>query len=178
MGPNNRRNIIGASLIALAVLLFWALVMPERRKASDFQENVQMQEADLSERLQIAQKLKELKDNSVSRETDIKNLGLIVPSKKDIAELISSFDKISSISGMQLLQINAQPQAVVPTDAFNGVSVVADLSGDFNSIKSFLENIEQNIRLLDVETIQISPDVQSSSTQVRISLQAKAYFLK
>jgi Tfp pilus assembly protein PilO len=180
MALNNQRNLVGSVILALAMLLFWALVMPERRKVSEFHLALEARQSDLNQRLETSNKIKQIKEEAIAKDTDIKNLGLIVPSKKDVAELISAFDKISSISGMQLLQINIQPQANVPTDPLNGISLSADIMGDFNSIKTFLENIEQNIRLLDIDNIQVAPGSEGSpsGSQVKISLQAKAYFLK
>ena len=159
------------------MLTFWVLVMPEHRKISEFEAAIQLREAELNERSEIAKKIKEITKKSQDRAIEISNLALIVPSKKDVAELISAIDRISTISGMQLAQINIQPQPDTPTDPFNGMTVNADVSGEFGSVRTFLENLEQNIRLLDVETVQLSPSSEASTSALKMSIQAKSYFL-
>lgn len=179
MGPNNnRKNVIGSVIIALALLTFWVLVMPERKKIGEFNDAIQLRQTDLDDRVAIDKKIRDINKRAEDRAIEIKNLGLIVPSKKDVAELISAMDRIATISGMQLAQINIQPQPDTPNDPFNGLTVTADVSGEFGSIKNFLENLEQNIRLLDVDSVQLAPTSETLTSVLNVSIQARAYFLK
>src|SRR3989344_8024829 len=117
MGPNNnRKNVIGSVIIALAFLTFWVLVMPERKKIGEFNNAIELRDADLNDRVAIDKKIRDINKKAEDRAIEIKNLSLIVLSKKDVAELISAMDRIATISGMQLAQINIQPQPDKPTD--------------------------------------------------------------
>lgn len=70
---------------------------------------------------------------------------------------------------------NAATQQEVPVVSANAVSFSVEVAGNQDNLKKFLQNLEMNLRLIDVEDIKMPGNSQSSNNDYRLEL--KTYYL-
>lgn len=100
---NSNKNYIGAALISLAVFFFWGWIVPEYNSISELNKLAEERQDLISSRSAIIANIKTLTEEYKKRSADIKRLSSVVPSKKSVAEIVSTLDNIASRNGMQLI---------------------------------------------------------------------------
>ncbi|KKU93470.1 MAG: hypothetical protein UY24_C0022G0007 [Parcubacteria group bacterium GW2011_GWA1_48_11b] len=171
------KNYIGASLIALAVFLAWVLVLPSYNKISVLREAIKERENLLSARNAIIANLKSLTAEYQKRAGDIAKLSSVIPNKKSVAELVSTMENIASRNGMQLTGGTISEQSAEAGKQYGMLLLDFNFSGNYLSLDGLLNNIEKNLRLLDVAFIDISPSSFGASSLLDFRVRINAYFL-
>ena len=169
------KNLLGVLLIAMGLFLFWTFLVPEFRDIMAQREAIQERQDLLAERQELMTKINETYTQYQGRAGDIQKFSAVVPAKKSTAELISELEAIAGQSGMQLANISIQ-QGQSAGD-YQVLSINAELLGSYGSLLTFLGAAEQNIRLLDIDSINASAG-EGGVTLPRFSLRAIVYFLK
>jgi Tfp pilus assembly protein PilO len=170
------KQFIGYSLIAIALFLFWVLDVAEYQKVSVFRDAVQERQQLLTEKQNLINKVMDMTADAKNTIGDVRRFSAVVPSEKDLDELIFAIDRIANASGMRIEEVSIQESQDKTKEEFNKMSFEAKASGTYGSILVFVENVEKNIRLLDVKTISVSVNVLNPST-LEIEISADAYFL-
>ena len=109
--------------------------------------------------------------------SDVQKFSSIVPAKKSTAELVSELEAIAAQTGMQLSDVSMQEQSAT-ADKGGGYRVLAlniGLTGNYASLISFLNAVEQNIRLMDVASIDAA--MGGAGSLMRFTIRATVYFL-
>lgn len=169
------KNLLGTLLIAAGLFLFWMFLVPEFRNVMARNEAIQQRRDLLAERQKLMAKIKEAYVQYQERAGDIRKFSAVVPVKKSTAELISELEAIAGQSGMQLTNISIQ-QGQSAGD-YQVLSINAELAGAYGSLLAFLGAAEQNVRLLDVDSINASAG-EGGAALPRFSIRAIVYFLK
>jgi len=174
----NPKNIFGAFTLAIALFFFWPAVY------GSWQETQAMRSA-LSERQQLLERRTIILTNAgqeytkyqaaISGDTG-RNFVQLVPVKKNTAELVSAMQDIAQNAGVQLAQVQIAEAKGKDTDPYKTLSLSLEMSGSYPSLRSFLTNLEQYVRILNVGSIQVSAD--RTTGQLRYSIKADSYFLK
>lgn len=172
------RKIFGAFIIAIALFFFWPTVIGSWQEASALRAAVAEREDLLAKRQEI------LTDVTVAyaeyqdklTEQDNQKFASLIPVRKDTAELISAMQEIADNSGIAIneVQINEGKSS---SGSFKSFSLNIDMRGSYTSLRSFLEGLEQYVRLLNVNVIQITSDTQNPG-RLRFTVRADTYFLQ
>lgn len=171
------KQLIGALLIATALFLFWVFPYGEYTKISALKTALADRETLIKQRTDIQSQVKSLTTQYNQQSSAIQVLTAVVPTKKETAEIISAVQVMATQSGIQLGGINFTTGALQAERPYNVLSISMSGSGSYNSVRSFLDAMERNIRLMDVQNIKMSVDRQRGSI-VDFDLQANVYFLK
>ncbi len=172
---NPTKQYIGAGLIALGLFLVWMLAVPAYNKISAYQSAIHDRQATLDERSKIFQHIQDLNGQLRANVGDTRRFAAVIPTKKELAELISAIDRIALNAGIQVSEINVSENRQ-GKETYNSMSLSLKIVGQYANLLSFFDGIEKNIRLLDVLTTEISRDVGSPTLSVKVI--ANAYFLK
>lgn len=114
--------------------------------------------------------------NSVG-DTNREKVGKILPSSMKEMDLIVELENMAANSGVALKDVNisdAGPESagsVKNGETFypNEIGLTIKASGPYQSFKEFLKNIESNLRIIDVESLDfISGDVDSYEYNLKI----------
>lgn len=177
MNPN--KNYIGAALVALAFIGAWGWILPEYNKISELNLAIEERNDLYDSRSAIIKKIQELNQEYQARSGDITRIASLLPNKKSLAEAVSAIERISTQSGLQL--VNA---SIIGTpsdrqgDAFESLPIDLTLNGNYRGLVSFLQGIEKNLRIVDVTSIDASATSVERPDLLFFSIRGKAYYLK
>ena len=173
------KNYIGAGLIAIAIVLFWALALPFYNGISDLDAAVKEREDLLNSRTAIITNIKNLNKEYQKRIPEIAKLSAIVPSKKSIAEVLSAINDVSAKNGVQLSSSAMMGQKTSATDTvpYNLLSLEMELSGSYPGLTNFLKSLERNLRLVDITSVDAATSFGTIST-LNFNVKGNAYYLK
>lgn len=173
------KNYIGAGLIAIAIVLFWAVALPFYNGISDLDAAIKEREDLLDSRNTIIANIQGLNKEYQKRISEISNLSAIVPSKKSVAEVLSAIHEISIQNGIELFSsaIIGQKISAADTSPYNLLSLEMGLTGSYLGLTNFLKALEKNLRLIDIASIDAAAGFGNTST-LNFVIKGKAYYLK
>lgn len=173
---NANKKFIGASLIAFGLALFWVLPYREYQKISNLKSAIEERDALIAERTETASRVKKFMQTFQQRGADIQNLTSVIPTNRGTPEMLSAIETISRTSGISIDTIGFGSGQNSAEARYNIMSINIEGKGSYASLRTFLDALERNIRLIDVQNIQMSVDQQTSILGFKI--QGDAYFLK
>ena len=193
------RNLLGILFIltAIGVTIFWT--NPLWVSLGEIRE----ERARLESTAKRFQDLKKIRDdilatyNAISP-ADLVRLEELLPKSENVGTLLVNIEKLSGNNRVSLEQINIQSstreESVPPPLPLNagenregevGPALAAgspaslplsfSVRGSYDAFRSFLEAVEKNLRLIDVETISFNA---SAGGNYNFSLSATAYWYK
>jgi len=175
------KNIIGSVFISIAVLIFWVFILPGYEMQSYLQSSVEVRASALNLKSELIQKVANLNKEYQDKFNELKRLSLVVPHEKNIAEVLTFIEDISSQNGITLSDLTVSDGSNVNNiKFFNILSLNINFSGTYESLLSFLDQLERHIRLVDATSLLVSiKEDESTESQIilSISLKANMYFL-
>lgn len=164
-----------AILIVLLAASYFLLIGPKINKIGNLsQTDLKNKQADLQGREKYLQDLKNLLANYEKlTDEEIGKINMILPSKKDIAGIFAQFEALAEQNDITLQAIDvsvaAEEDASEATrEKIKEMDISLSLAGgDYNTYKSFLDDLEYNIRILDVISTSFSPDFSSYSVNLK-----------
>lgn len=166
------KNIIASLLIISAGGLFYVYARPtyEEIKA------LRIEKAEYDEALANSQKVQETRDELLEKyntdfsPTDLERLEKLLPNRVDNIRLIIEIDGIAARYGMILKNVQvsaladtsgqtgfpnqALPEAVSP--AYGTAEFSFEVSGSYETYRSFLKDLEHSLRILDIRGISFT----------------------
>lgn len=165
-----------ASIIFLDVPIIQS-VLNVRKEITAKQEELVKKEA-------LIKTIEKLIDKYKSSEEILKKLDYILPGDSDVPNLIVQIDAIAKESGMNVgnvdIVVSDQKGTSKAEAARSGgttnqektavdykvVTIGLEMSGDYTALKKFLQTVEENIRLIDIESITLSTKSQEGTGSV------------
>src|SRR6266498_2000765 len=170
------KNLVGTILLTGAMFLFWVLDFHTYQKISVFRNAVDERESTVQEYETVLSSVAKMKKEYNQRLTDIRKFSAVIPVNKSSAELVSALENIAAQSGIQLGQITFNTSTPNQELPYKILAVTINARGGYLGLTTFLNALEKNIRLLDVDTAEASlPEAIQTST-LDIKIQANAYF--
>jgi Tfp pilus assembly protein PilO len=174
---SSTRAYIGASLIAIAGILVWALVVPMYDTITAQNDALQERTSILEKRNGILANINALTKQYASHSMDIQRFASIVPAQKSVPELISAIQALASQNGLQMTTISLSGNENQDKNPYHAQSIDLGLTGTYPAFKSFLLALEKNIRLIDIVALDASP-TSETSTAIGFRIKGNAYYLK
>lgn len=170
MNQSGLRIII---FIVVAALIGWLYVMPAFDRVSELRAEQAIWQEKLIGMERLSGKLAELKKKYDSMVSDANKIAQAVPQQEDIAGLLVRLEELSSQSGLILDNINftvpeakkkgrnlaaneeeaGKDSALAPVSGVKTLVANLSLNGSYDSLRSFLKAVEDNLRVMDVATI-------------------------
>ena len=171
------RNLLSAIIVGIGGFLIFYLIIPE------YNANLAVKRAltdrgDLfktrSELLANEKKLMETYSENVNN-GNVANLMLLVPEKRSVEEIIIDFQTTAQNNGLQLSEISIGVDSRVTADR-KIISIKLTIAGSYTSFFSFLKQVEQSLRIYDVNEISFSKN--TAGTGFNLDVKINAYSLK
>ncbi len=173
-----QKNFLGAGLLAVAFFLFWVFVVPGYQDATALRTAIGERQDIMTERTALIQRVAQLKSEYDARAADIRTFSAVVPPEKSIAEIVSSLEQIAQTTGVQMTDLNVvQDKSESSREGRGVVNITVQGSGYYSSLVGFLRSFEQNVRLIDVETLDVGQNKALPDLLI-FSIKATAYSLK
>jgi hypothetical protein len=171
---SNNKHLIGVSLIALGLFLFWVFPYAEYQKISILQAGITERDAVIKERTAIIDNVKKIKEEYSRRGSELNNFSAVVPSKKSTAEILLAIEAIASQTGNMITETGFSGTPPKNTE-YAVLQTVIKGRGGYGALKGMLEGFEKNIPLIDVQSIKMSLDPQS--LQLNYEINAVTYYI-
>lgn len=167
--------VIGFLIFGSAYLAYFNGEIQKLRSGGEF--DVTGRERVLAKRTETLQKLKNsISDLDSINKTDREKINRFLPATPEEASLLQILATIARDSGLTLLTINTSSGFEAMGNNIQGLKTVELALGvggsDYKGIKTFLEIVEANLRLLDIESFAYNPDASAYSLRLR------AYYLE
>lgn len=184
------RYIFLLILIGLSIGSFVLYIKPRYDRARDLKETIAQSAVNLdtAEKLKTSREELLAKYNSISK-SDLDNLKTLLPDSVDNIRLIIQIDSLATRNGLSTVrgvdyqsQQTAAVAAQTPDAArqpYGDFTISFETSGQYKNFLSFLSDLEENLRLVDVTAITFTPSSNQSLTgtmSYRVTL--KTYWLK
>lgn len=173
----NKKNLIGAALLAVGIFISWAWTLPNYQASSVLKDMLAAKEFEYIEKGEIVDKIKNLAEQYKEKEEQIKIFQKIIPDKKYVDEAIIALEKITSETGFQFIEVKISEPAGNPSLGYQTLALEMLIEGQYESFALLLGQIEQNLRLIDV----LSMDVSRSNVRpgiMSMTIRMNAYVAK
>ncbi|MFC1632643.1 type 4a pilus biogenesis protein PilO [Patescibacteria group bacterium] len=108
---------------------------------------------------------------------DLQRISRALPLGKNFEELLVTLEGIAYGTGLDLNLSSVRFQDNTETNrALQEITFTLDLVGNSSNLAPFLEQIEKNVRLMDVQSVRVSGGDDAAAQ--RILLTAQTYYLK
>ena len=117
--------------------------------------------------------------------SDLRRLEKLIPENADNVKLIIEFQQIAERYGLELQSVSAQKNEEVISDSnknfdiesrdYGIISLDFTVSGGYSEFVSFLEDIENNLRITDIRSLSLSG---GESQKYDFSMTIETYWLK
>lgn len=162
----NKQLIIVVITIVVAVAGFYFGNM-QYQSAMEAKKDLNNAQADLENKQSELSDLKTLNEKLTNMRVEIDDVKKVVPQGPDIPELLVNLEAIASRSLMTFNSVTvseagrstsaAEGTAVSPTGVQN-LSISVSVTGEYNNLKVYLDSLEKNIRLLDVQSVSMGSE--------------------
>lgn len=187
------RSLFLIILIALSIGAFVFYIKPRYEATRDFKEQI----AAYSSNLDTAEKLKTSREELIAKynnipKADLDNLKTLLPDSVDNIRLIIQIDTLAVRNGLSTVRgVNYQVQdrtnaeaaqnQAVSRNPYDEFTLSFETSGQYQNFLSFLSDLEQNLRIVDVTKIEFAPNGTSTSnptSSMMYRMTLKTYWLK
>jgi len=202
--PQNNFNLaryssgifVPVGVLAIGLLAYF-LLLPEYKDLAVHRKDLDAKIASVEARkldLQNIQGLiKELKD----KKEKLAPIDESLPTAPQIPELLANMDELTKrsgvlitsmqvvpaptaatvVSGLEVTRIKRTQEILSQTEGMTVIQIDMGLKGKYPNMLALLKNLEQNLRLLDVQAITLDQVDEESGTQ-DFALQIQTYFQK
>lgn len=180
-------------IIISSVIVFVSVINPRYQDVKTMRADV----ANYSSRLETAQKLKLSREELIARynsipKADLDNLKVLLPESVDNIRLIIQLDSLATKNGLSSLRNvqydavktdqNAKPETTAGVQKSYGEFTMSfETSGQYKNFLSFISDLEQNLRLVDVSTVTFNQSGSADrglADSLKYSVTLKTYWLK
>ena len=177
------KNLIASILISISAFMAWTNILPKYNNTSEIKLAIEVRRALVDSRRGILERIKNLQNEYDQRFSEIQRLSLVVPEEKGFPEFISTIESISSRTGIILGELSIGGGGVNNIDPFNTINFDANFKTSYESLISFLDYLESNIRLIDLTGLNIilkKDDIGGTNglAPLEVQIKTKAYYLK
>lgn len=178
------RTLLPILFIIIAVAIFFGFIDPAYSRV----KTLRAEEAQFDQALNRSKELQQVRDQLLSRyntipQSDVNRLERLLPDNIDNVRLVLDFDSLASRYGMRLRNIaleanenrTSRGQVGTSDSAYQQIILSFSVTGSYNAFRSFLEDLEQSLRLVDIASISFSA---ASSGLYDYSISIKTYWLK
>src|SRR3989344_4705566 len=137
------KNLFGSILIAIAVFLFWVMILPDYDERANLGLVLQTRTADFEAKTGLINKILELDKEYQSKYAELKRLSLVVPSEKHLEEMITILEDIFSSTGVPLKDMALFVQDDQADSSYNTVNTEFNLRTTNDSMINFLISLEK-----------------------------------
>lgn len=143
-----------------------AAIREVQRLIKNYRDDAELQDAQTAVQIsfpidaEIASALVQLNGLAVLNNLTVQSIG--------ISDSPAKAERLSSSNSSKSRASFAKP--------FNKISFAVSASGNYEDMKRFLENLETNLRLFDIESMNVNPQSRPGQSQYQYSIRVMAYY--
>ena len=189
------KNIIIGILILAFIGAVVFLDIPKVQSVLNLRKEVKNEKELLKEKQEFITRIENLESSYLANESVLKKLDYIMADGPDIPNLIVQLEALAIVGGMSPSNLNFSVTEekigsekakevrgggeVKPEQAYKGYNLVTidiKMSGDYLGFKNFLQAVEENMRLMDIESITFAPKEIGGAGGFEFNVILQAYY--
>jgi len=171
----NNRLILNLSIFLLLIFVILVGIKPAFSSVSILRDEAALRKDEAEKEKQVLEKIKSLSGAVDSRQGEVKRLEAAIPNSESKPELISIMENLASQNGLGLIAISAESLPDDPKSRKERVENILQgamlktlkldlkLTGNYEAFKSWLDAVENNLRIFDIQNISFSIKENSGS---------------
>lgn len=173
-------------IILILILGFIAVVVfldvPGVEKVLGSREKIEQEKQVFSEKQDLLVKMEKLSQLYEENQENLEKANYILPSGQDLPNLIVQLEALAFGGGLILEQIAfseiEDPQSADQTKPKDHrvLTISLRLIGDYPSFENFLKTLEENMRLMDIVSINFSTQLGEGFQFLNFDLNIKTYY--
>jgi len=176
------KNIIILILILgfIGVVVF--LDLPGVEKILSLREQINQQKQMFSEKQDLLAKMEKLSQHYEENQENLEKANYILPSGQDLPNLIVQLEALAFSKGLTLEGIefsttgdNSSQDEIQKLD-YKILNINLKLVSDYPSFENFLKTLEENMRLMDIVSIDFSSQSEEAFQTFDFDLNLKTYY--
>lgn len=180
--------IISAVLFIFSFILFLILVVPTYQSSQELRGKKIVRDEFLEEQKQVVAQVKGLISSFEGDISLSEVISMALPSAREESVVLRHVSTLAGLNRLQLgsidferprIQSGSSGERANTSFSIRPVGVVkirAQLSGPYEQFEEFLRNIETNIRIFDIETLDINSRNTEAGDSFSYNISLKAYF--
>ena len=172
------KNIIIIILILSFVAVVVFLDVPGVQSVLNLKKDINIQKEKFLETQELASKIENLTKSFRENKESVEETKYILPDSEDIPNLIVQLEALAFEQGLILEKIEFTPikQESENIKNYQILSVNMRLIGSYPALKSFLKAAEENMRLMDISSINFSTSSEESLQIFEFDLSLNTYY--
>jgi Tfp pilus assembly protein PilO len=171
----NRSLLFIVTIYLIAALIGWRFVLPVIDLVKAQRTEVKVWQDKLSQANAALQKLQVLKTKYQAVGEAANKVLAAVPSGEDVKGLLVQVEELASQNGLILSSVSFASAAAAAKDepaaaavstggsSVKSLTITLALSGEYNNLKNFLQAAENNLRLMDISSINFGAAAQAGA---------------
>lgn len=167
----NKKIIISLISLVAGLALVFVFVIPEWSSIKILRTEISQKKTEVTKLEELLAKVQQLEEEYEDAKGEVDKAFLSLPQEEDVPHLLVQFENLASSNGLLLESINFgevtedtenrssrsdSSQAEKLTAGFPSMSVDIKVIGSYDAFKNYLAALENNIRSMAVESIQLS----------------------
>jgi Tfp pilus assembly protein PilO len=155
--------MISVVLVAGSLVCFGALIKPTYEEVMSKRSSLTNRSNLVEENKSISSKMKSMLTEYQKSEALLTTVSSIIPEDPDTAQSINQVATLAKINGLTLEVISSDLLAIKPgdskTDFIKRIGTIRldfRVAGSYENFKAFLQTIETNINLMDINSIRLT----------------------
>jgi len=186
------KRILSAALslifIFLAFVVFAMLIKPSYEETQKLRADVLSRQNFIQNQKSLTEQFKKLVSQYDSQEKAQENISLILPQNPAIGEALTQINGLLDLNHLNVLSFNINRPLLQSYSSSNtnstSTQVIKPLGtidinfkvvGNYSDFKNFLNQLETNIRIFNVKTLNISPVIIASGDKNQIQNKTLSY---
>lgn len=174
------KNLTAAILVAISIFLAWTEIVPAYEFTGLLKSTTTERQELLDLKSEVADRIEQLNGERGVRYAELQRFSLVAPEQTSFPELVSTLESIFSQSGHLLFEftVGKSNEANSDDSGFGLVNVETNSRGTYEGFIQVLDYLENNIRLFDVQEINIGEDLSGGTNQLTLKMKGDVYWLK
>jgi len=158
------------SLLLPSFLYCYWYFIPKYKYIKGLRREIMQLKEEISKYKKLALQKTLLEKKLQRRKIFLKKIVVILPSEKEIPELLSNISEQAKRSGLEVISFT--PRREIPQDYYNIIPFDIEVKGDFQQLVLFLDKVERLMRIITLNNIFININEAKNN----IDLYAKCTF--
>lgn len=165
-------------LLGVSIFIFLKFTLPSFNNLVDLKTQIAEKQQIKAKLIQRKQTVLDIYNKYQTMGDDLNKIRLALPSDQQLAEVLSSLNMIADTSKITLNDISFRELAPVKTTSktktqvpYAIIEVTINAEGTFSNIKTFFQEIEREMRIMDVQqlSMRLVTTIMSQSSSSRTS---------
>ena len=174
MKPSTKRVLsiaFAATFLIAALVVYGTFISPEMATLNDVRSEVASKQNLYTTQKNAVSQVQDLVAKFQNSASLQKTVSLIIPDNPNITNALNQLSVVARNNQVQIFSLSVKPtelqsETQVLVKRVGVLSVIISATGSYEGLKGFLQSVETNVRLANVQSFELSPPQGLEAQQV------------